>query len=97
MALFKVSLLGICLLEFALIGFTHLNCLFLESFESAKTISASHTSKPHSKVGKSASNGVLKHGNKAVSSVCSASFHVFIILMYIDFFFFLNFALLSLG
>ncbi|XP_030501209.2 protein MOR1 [Cannabis sativa] len=40
---------------------------FQESFESAKTISAP-ASKTLSKVGKSTSNGVLKHGSKAASS-----------------------------
>lgn len=41
---------------------------FQESFESAKAISTGPTSRGLSKVGKSSSNGVLKHGSKAVSS-----------------------------
>ncbi|KAL5568082.1 hypothetical protein UlMin_024657 [Ulmus minor] len=46
---------------------------FQDSFESAKTISMVPTSKNLSKVGKSTSNGVSKHGNKAVSSRIAAT------------------------
>ncbi|KAG6581502.1 Protein MOR1, partial [Cucurbita argyrosperma subsp. sororia] len=41
---------------------------FQESFESAKQITSSLTSKTAVKVGKATSNGVAKHGNKAISS-----------------------------
>lgn len=44
--------------------------LSLESFDSAKAASVGVTSKGVSKVGKSTANGVSKHGNRAVSSVC---------------------------
>uniref|UniRef100_A0A2N9H0N2 TOG domain-containing protein n=1 Tax=Fagus sylvatica TaxID=28930 RepID=A0A2N9H0N2_FAGSY len=39
-----------------------------DSFDSAKVISMGPTSKSSSRVGKSTSNGVVKHGNKAMSS-----------------------------
>lgn len=42
----------------------------LESFETARAVSVGATSKGVSKVGKSTANGVSKHGNRAVSSVC---------------------------
>lgn len=41
---------------------------FHDSFESARTVSTALASKNSSKVGKSTSNGVLKHGNRALSS-----------------------------
>ncbi|XP_022977426.1 protein MOR1-like [Cucurbita maxima] len=41
---------------------------FQESFESAKQITSSLTSKTAVKVGKATSNGVAKHGSKAISS-----------------------------
>ncbi|KAK9267215.1 hypothetical protein L1049_009635 [Liquidambar formosana] len=41
---------------------------FQESFESVKATSMGLTSKSSSKVGKSAANGVPKHGNRAISS-----------------------------
>lgn len=44
-------------------------CVLPESFESAKATSMGLTSKSSSKVGKSAANGVPKHGNRALSSV----------------------------
>ena len=44
--------------------------LCLESFESARAVSVGATSKGVPKVGKSTANGVPKHGNRAVSSVC---------------------------
>lgn len=40
----------------------------LESFESGRAVSVGATSK--AKAGKSTANGVSKHGNRAVSSVC---------------------------
>ncbi|GAV88428.1 HEAT domain-containing protein/CLASP_N domain-containing protein [Cephalotus follicularis] len=41
---------------------------FQESFDSGKAVSMGPTSKSIAKVAKSASNGVLKHGNRALSS-----------------------------
>lgn len=69
--LFKVSCWAFGSLVSVLNDLPNLNFLFLflESFESAKAISTGPTSRGLSKVGKSSSNGVLKHGSKAVSSV----------------------------
>lgn len=49
--------------------YANLICLS-EPFESTKSISMGPTSKTSSKVGKPASNGIPKHANKAMSSVC---------------------------
>lgn len=53
--------------------------LSLISFESARAVSMGPTSKSSSKVPKSASNGVSKHGNRAISSVSfpCLSFNIF--------------------
>ncbi|XP_062079508.1 protein MOR1-like [Humulus lupulus] len=69
MVIFKVRLLGtwVSCLYFVLVIYTNNNNFFPESFETAKTISAP-ASKTLSKVGKSTSNGVLKHGRKVASS-----------------------------
>lgn len=57
----------------------HLVFLSLISFESARAVSMGPTSKSSSKVPKSASNGLSKHGNRAVSSVSfpCLSFNIF--------------------
>lgn len=54
----------------------------LTFFESAKAVSMGPTSKSSSKVAKSASNGLSKHGNRAISSVCFSclSFNIFLML-----------------
>ncbi|KAF7820177.1 protein MOR1 [Senna tora] len=46
---------------------------FQESFESAKAVSVGGTSKGVSKVGRSAANGVSKHGNRTVSTRAMAT------------------------
>ena len=53
---------------------SNLKSFFLDSFDSAKVISMGPTSKSSSRVGKSTSNGVVKHGNRAMSSVCNIVF-----------------------
>lgn len=45
------------------------------SLESARSAPVGVTSKNVTKVGKSTANGVSKHGNRSVSSVCCILFH----------------------
>lgn len=51
--------------------YSNVTSFLLESFDSAKAISMGPTSKSSSRVGKSTSNGVMKPGNRAMSSVCN--------------------------
>lgn len=50
-----------------------------DSFESAKPISMGPTSKTSSKLGKIASNGISKHSNRTVSSVCFSYFDFYLL------------------
>lgn len=68
---FVVDLAGFVFsLLFVMFFIANLLCFFPDSFESAKSISTGPASRSSLKVGKSVSNGIPKHGTRALSSVC---------------------------